>query len=127
MMERETVLKAFDKLWQETYGGDKDKFDYAYYYIRKMLDGLMHEAVKLEVKEQRHALNTPLLALMHDTAHDLDIMRDKQQKFDKWINETKPQSSIPYVVSEYFKSAYTGIRDKLDVYYLTTKQPSHGR
>lgn len=119
---KKSIKQSFDKSYLEKYP-DKEFNDYQYYSISKMLDESLHSGLVLdsETSSPSNSLNTPLLSLMHDTAHDLDILRNVAENISKILKERKESDSRLYVAVEYLKSSRKNIMDKLDEYYIKTK------
>ncbi len=125
---KEDIKKIFKQKYLEKYP-DKDFNEYQYYDIMNMLDdslhlGLVSHATE-EQKENPSSLENPLLSLMHDTAHDLDRLRDVSSNISRILKETKEPNidkTVFYVYVEYIKTARKDIMDKLDNYYIKIKK-----
>lgn len=120
---RAEILKCFDNKWKERYGEDTKIYDHVYWHVRKMIDESVHEGLVTHANDsqlKQHPSNTPLLSLMHDTAHELDTLRNVVTNMDKWNKEDKANTKY-YVAAEYIRTARKNIMDMLDSFYLKQK------
>lgn len=124
-MISQKIIQAFDKKYLEKYS-DKAANDYAYYHISKMVEESIHEGLVNDANEElfinKSPLNTPLLALMHDTAHDLDTLRLRTERMGKILKERKEPDHMLWVHVEYIRSAYKNLTRLLDEYYIKMKK-----
>lgn len=124
---KKSIVDAFEKMYLEKYP-DKNINEYQYYYILKMVEQAVHEGLAIyagnELKSANVSkLNTPLLALMHDTRNDFDRFRsgtDQLNKDFKTMTEKPPSSS--YVAIERIRESGKRVMNALDEYYITNKE-----
>lgn len=114
------IKKAFEKRWIERYG-NLNAHDYAYYHAVKMLEESVHDGLVAEAAATRPAGDNPILTLMHDTAHDLDTLKNMTDKMLAVLKEKKESNSNLFVIREYIDGARKSIRDQLDLFYVKSR------
>lgn len=121
---KEAIKKVFEKKYLEKYP-DKNANDYAYYHIMRILDESIHEGLVedagQQIAEGLHPYNTPLMALMHDTRHDFDKLRNAADVMSRVLKERKEPDSNLWVGIEYVKSAGKSIMNQLDDFYIKNR------
>lgn len=73
---------------------------------------------------------SPLLSLMHDTAHTIEEFKHKLKLFDGWNKEYAAKmkemglqaDSKPFIIAEYFRSNIKKLTLELDTYYVEQKK-----
>lgn len=122
---KKNIKSAFDKRYLDKYPDTKFN-EHQYYHIIRMLDESLHEGlVNSAIEEQAvglSSMNTPLLALMHDTAHDLDQLKHSADKMNAHLKKIELHDSYLYVGIEYIRTSWRNLRDRLDEYYIKRKE-----